>query len=219
MDEELTESLWVRIKGRAGTGDTIVGVCHRPPDQEDCTDEAFYRHRGAASCSQALTLMVDLNPNTCSRDNTSGHKETRRFLECVDDSFLLQVIEEPMRRDAMLDLVLTNREGLVGNAKVKGSLGCSDHEIVEFKILRAVRRAHSKLTNLDFRIADFGLFRDLLGRVPWDKALQGRGMDHSVDKELAGQSHSKSCSQRLDVQVETSDKWHSSGVSMVTDAV
>ncbi|GAB0204588.1 hypothetical protein GRJ2_002924400 [Grus japonensis] len=35
MDEEPTKSLWVRIKGRAGTGDTIVGVCYRPPDQED----------------------------------------------------------------------------------------------------------------------------------------------------------------------------------------
>ena len=35
MDEEPTESLCVRIKGRAGTGDIIVGVCYRPPDQED----------------------------------------------------------------------------------------------------------------------------------------------------------------------------------------
>ena len=35
MDEEPTESLWVRMKGRAGTGDIIVGVCYRPPDQED----------------------------------------------------------------------------------------------------------------------------------------------------------------------------------------
>lgn len=35
MDEELTESLWVRIKGRTGTGDFIVGVCYRPPDQKD----------------------------------------------------------------------------------------------------------------------------------------------------------------------------------------
>ncbi|GAB0176047.1 nucleoside diphosphate kinase 6 [Grus japonensis] len=67
-----------------------------------------------------------------------------------------------MRRGAMLDLVLTNKEGLVGNVKLKGSLGCSDHEMVEFKILRAARRAHSKLTTLDFRKADFGLFRDLL---------------------------------------------------------
>jgi len=35
-------------------------------------------------------------------------------------------------------------------------------------------------------------------------------MDHLVDKELAGWSHSKSCSQWLNVQVETSKKWHSS---------
>ena len=71
----------------------------------------------------------------------------------------------------MPDLVLTNKEGLVGNAKLKGSLRGSDHKTVEFKILRAPRRL---LTTLDFRRADFGLFRDLLGRVPWDKALEGR---------------------------------------------
>ena len=51
--------------------------------------------------------------------------------------------------------------------------------MVGFKILRAVRGAHSKLTTLEFRRADFGLFRDLLGRVPWDKALEGRGAQGS----------------------------------------
>ena len=47
--------------------------------------------------------------------------------------------------------------------------------MVQFRILRAARRGHSKLTTLDFRRADFGLFGVLLGRVPWDKALEGRG--------------------------------------------
>lgn len=32
MDKELTESLWVRITGTAGTGDIVVGVCCRPTD-------------------------------------------------------------------------------------------------------------------------------------------------------------------------------------------
>ncbi|GAB0204250.1 nucleoside diphosphate kinase 6 [Grus japonensis] len=73
--------------------------------------------------------------------------------------------EKPRRRNAMLDLVLSNKEGLVGNVKLKGSLGHSDDEIVEFKILRAARRVHSKLTALDFKRVDSGLFRDLLGRV------------------------------------------------------
>jgi len=44
-------------------------------------------------------------------------------------------------------------------------------------------------------------------------------MDQLVDKELAGWSLSKSFSKWLDVQVETSDKWCSSGVSTGTGAV
>ena len=78
----------------------------------------------------------------------------------------------------MLDLVLTNKEGLVGSVQLKDSLACSDHEMAEFKILRAERRVHSKLTALDIRRADFGLFRDLFGRVTWNKAL-GRGAQES----------------------------------------
>ncbi|GAB0192044.1 hypothetical protein GRJ2_001669700 [Grus japonensis] len=124
--------------------------------------------------------MGDFNhADICCRDNTVGHKQSRRFLECINDNFLLQVIEEPMRRGAMLDLVFTIKEGLLGNVKLRDSLGSSDHEMVEFKIFRAARRAHSKLTTLDFRRADFGLFRDLLGRVPWDKSLEGRGAQES----------------------------------------
>ncbi|GAB0199193.1 hypothetical protein GRJ2_002384700 [Grus japonensis] len=180
MDEEPTETLWVRIKGRARAGDIIAGVCYRPPDQGDRADEALYRQIGAASRSQALVLMGDFNhPDICWRDNAAESKQSRKFLECVDANFLLQVREEPMRRGAMLDLILTIKEGLVGNVKLKSSLGCSDHEMVDFRILRAARRACSKLTTLDFRRADFGLFRDLPGRIPWDKALEGRGAQDS----------------------------------------
>jgi len=174
------ESLWVRIKGRAGTGDTIVEIYYRPPCQEEQADEVLYRWIGAASHSQALVFMGNFkHPSICWWNNTAGHKQSRRFLECTDDNFLFQVIEEPTRRDAMLDLLLTNKEGLVGNVKLKRILGCSDDEIVEFKIRRAARRVHSKLTTLGFRRADFELFRDLLGRRPRDKTLEGRGAQES----------------------------------------
>ena len=43
MDEDPTKSRWVRIKGRTGRGDIIVGVCCRPPNQECRADEALYR--------------------------------------------------------------------------------------------------------------------------------------------------------------------------------
>jgi len=84
------------------------------------------------------------------------------------------VIKEPTRRGATLDLILINKEGLVGNVKLNNSLGCTDHEMVGFKILRAAKRVQSKLTTLDFRRAKSGLFRKLLGRVPRDEALEER---------------------------------------------
>lgn len=34
----------------------------------------------------------------------------------------------------------THTKGLVGNAKVRGGVGCSDHEMVEIRILRAGRK-------------------------------------------------------------------------------
>jgi len=120
--------------------------------------------------------MEDFNhPDTSWQDNISRHKQSRRFLDCIDANFFLQVIGEPVRRSVILDFDLIHKEGLVGNVKLKSSLGLSDHEMMEFKKLKATRRAHSKLTTLDFRKADIGLFRDLLSRVSWDKALEGRG--------------------------------------------
>ena len=40
-----------------------------------------------------------------------------------------------------------------------------------------------------------------------------------MDKDLAGWLHSKSCSQWLNVKVETSDEWQSSGTGIGTSVV
>lgn len=51
-------------------------------------------------------------------------------LESVDDKFLTQAVDSPTRNCVLLDLIITNREGLVGDAKDEGSLGCSHYEIM-----------------------------------------------------------------------------------------
>lgn len=72
-------------------------------------------------------------------------------------------------------LSVTSKEGLVVNVKLKLSLGWGDHEMMEFDILRAMRRAYRELITLDSRRADFDLFKGLPGRVPWDSVLEERG--------------------------------------------
>ena len=59
--------------------------------------------------------------------------------------------------------------------RVRGSLGCSDHDMVEFRILRGGSRAKSRIVTLDLRRANFGIFRDLSGGIPLVRALEGRG--------------------------------------------
>jgi len=53
----------------------------------------------------------------------------------MDNNFLMQMIREPMRGAAPLDLLFTNREGMVGDVEGGGCLGQSDHDMVEFSIL------------------------------------------------------------------------------------
>ncbi|XP_066858563.1 LINE-1 reverse transcriptase homolog [Anser cygnoides] len=48
--------------------------------------------------------------------------------------------------------------------------------MVEFSILGEARKGTSKTAVLDFRRADFELLRTLVGRVPWEAVLKGRGV-------------------------------------------
>ncbi|XP_054053995.1 lymphocyte function-associated antigen 3 isoform X1 [Rissa tridactyla] len=93
----------------------------------------------------------------------------------MEDNFLTQMVGEPTRGGALLDLLFTNKEGLVGDVEVGGRLGLSDHEMVKFSIHSEVRKGVNKTSILDFRCADFSLFRTLVGRVPWAVVLRDKG--------------------------------------------
>ena len=79
------------------------------------------------------------------------------------------IVEEPRRRGLVLDLVLTNKKGLLRDVMVGQSLGCSNHEIVEFKVLCGRSKAISRIATLDVGIANFDFFKDLLGLFSLEK--------------------------------------------------
>ncbi|KAK4826301.1 hypothetical protein QYF61_007148 [Mycteria americana] len=123
--DDRVECLWVRIRGKANKADIVVGVCYRPPNQDEETDELFHKQLGEASRSLALVLVGDFNlPDVCWKYNTAERKQSGRFLERVAEA----------------------------------------------------ARGVSKTATLDFRRADFGLFRRLVKRVPWEAALKGKGV-------------------------------------------
>ena len=47
--DDKVESSWVKIRGRADKADILVGICYRPPNQDEETDEVFYEQLAEAA--------------------------------------------------------------------------------------------------------------------------------------------------------------------------
>ncbi|KAK4825656.1 hypothetical protein QYF61_001479 [Mycteria americana] len=97
----------------------------------------LYTSGGSPTVAGPHTHWGNFNhPDICFEGRRTEYKHSRRFLDWIDDNSLTQVINKPTRGGALLDLLLTKKEELVGDVKVKGSPGCSNHEMAAFAILR-----------------------------------------------------------------------------------
>lgn len=54
-----------------------------------------------------------------------------KFLECIQDCFLIQLLDVLTKNEARLDLLPTNQGSLLCNISLSDSFGCSDCNIVE----------------------------------------------------------------------------------------
>ncbi|TRZ14383.1 hypothetical protein HGM15179_012724 [Zosterops borbonicus] len=98
-NEDGVECLWVRIKGEANKADIVLGVCYRPPNQEEEVDNLFYKQLENVSGSSALVLVGDFKlPDISWELNTAEKRQSRKFLECMDDNFLSQLVLEGCKK-------------------------------------------------------------------------------------------------------------------------
>lgn len=99
----------------------------------------FCKHLKKVSQSLTLVLVGDFNfQDVCWKYGTAERKQSRSFLECVEDNLLTQLMREPTREGTLLDLLFKNREGLVGDVVSGGLLGHNGYEMVEFSMLEKV---------------------------------------------------------------------------------
>ncbi|KAJ7425634.1 hypothetical protein BTVI_02330 [Pitangus sulphuratus] len=169
----------VRIRDQGNKGNLVVSVYYWPPDQGAPIDEAFLLQLHA-SCAEALVLLGDFNhPDICRKSSTVSCRQSRRNLECMESNFLTQVIDSPTRKDAILNLVITKTSELISNIKTGDSLGCSDHALVEFAVLRDMGQVRSTVRPLNFRKADFQLFKEIVNRTPMETVLRDKGVEQS----------------------------------------
>lgn len=94
-------------------------VCWRTPDQEEQVDEASYRQLE----SQALVFTEEFNhPDRCWRNNTEGHKQSRRYPECIDDTSWLKWQRSQEGKVLCWNSCSQTRRGLLGIWRSKAEL-------------------------------------------------------------------------------------------------
>ena len=89
-------------------------------------------------------------PDICWKNNTAAHMSSIKFLVCVEDCFLIQMLGVPTRNKPLLDLLLTNQENLLCSISVSDNLGCSDCNMMESGILLSTLKLSTKTKVLDF---------------------------------------------------------------------
>jgi len=75
--------------------------------------------------------------------------------------------------------MVTNKTELISDVKIAGSLGCSDHALVELAVLRDMGQVKSKVKTLSFRKANVQLFKELGNKTPWETALRDKEVEQS----------------------------------------
>ncbi|CAM5118465.1 unnamed protein product [Natator depressus] len=105
------------------------------------------------------------------RTSASNNNMAQIFLDAIADGFLHQVVAEPTRGDAILDLVLVSSEDLIEEMVVGDNLGLRDHELIQFKPNGRINKNRSVSRVFDFKRANFKKLRKLVREVDWTKEL------------------------------------------------
>lgn len=171
------ESLWIDMSPGPCKSDNIrLGAFYRPPSQSRQTDLAMIDELERGVVKNTI-ILGDFNLPRLVRDQAHTNWETELFREHFEELFLTNYIFEPTREREVLDLILTNNEGLMGGVVLGESIGNSDHSIIRFDVICTFKVKSSRLhTTLNFAKGDYNAIRSFFSGVDWKMMLEGKNV-------------------------------------------
>ena len=178
LEEDICELLWAEIPLK-NSGSYFLGVFYRPPSSDMNYLEGLKRslEKVTVVCDHTnIVLLGDFNfPDIdwdliCpSQPNVLSHYFCDNIVNFYGFS---QLIDEPTRRDAILDLVISNRPESIKNIQILDGIGSSDHNVVSLKLTCKVTRPYQRPKQIfDYKNANWDNFCLELSNIPWDAIL------------------------------------------------
>ena len=181
--EDFEEHLWLRVKLKSSDS-LIVGCIYRSPSGDPHRSIEKLRSLLTHICSlkpSHLLIVGDFNIPHIDWDQLLSFEPdshiSHRFLELISDCFLTQHVKEPTRfregqLPSLLDLVLTNEDGMVRDIQYLAPLGNSDHVVLRFDLVCYTSHKGPQHTRWNYAKGRYNLLRELLAGTDWSPMLE-----------------------------------------------
>ena len=186
---------WITVGDQDGKS-MLVGVVYRSGSSSKAIplDPDFHNMlMWAASTSHSHKVIVgDFNhpeifwsPDPAVPEGTHQDSPSRKFVECIHDTYLLQHITEPTRyregqKSTLDDLLFTNEREMVEHLVIGDPVGASDHASVSFAMSFAPRIPTRKNAVLNYHKANYEEMGKALN-INWRELFEGKSVQEMED--------------------------------------
>ncbi|CAB4040147.1 Hypothetical predicted protein, partial [Paramuricea clavata] len=157
----------------------LVLVFYRPPSTNHVYMNAFnkcLKNARVARFTQIVVLgdfnLPDMNWNTNSSTNNGTGQLYDNFTKAIRDNFLWQLVDQPTRKEHILDLVLTNIPHKISNLEIFDDTISTDHKLIEFYLdFNIPKRNKISKSVFNFKKAKWNELKIALTSASWDQVF------------------------------------------------
>ncbi|MGK2860350.1 MAG: endonuclease/exonuclease/phosphatase family protein [Chitinophagaceae bacterium] len=168
------ESIWCSIQ--CAGENTLIGVCYRAPDCCSVNDEALYSLIDMVS-KEDVIIMGDFNFPQFNWNRIETLDVEHPFIECINDNFLSQLVEEPTRGSNYLDLLFCSECSLIENVIVGEPFETSDHQVIRFNLVGKRVLSVQVKKYFNYFKADYDAIRFYARSRNWESTLGNSNVD------------------------------------------
>ena len=166
----LKDTIWVEIH-LINKDTALIGCVYRSPNNSQGENTNLYNLIEVAIKGRSHVLLVgdfnhpEVDWENETTPNNSDHKASIFMEKVIRDNFLYQHVRRPThyrgeQTPTLIDLVLTNEEGMIDNITHKAPIGHSHHQVLSFDFIAYSEEKSNEQVRYIYSKGDYDKIRD-----------------------------------------------------------
>ena len=176
--QKTSESNWFVVKTKNEVS-RIYACIYRSPNSDNENNEKLLENiRWATANYSEVVIIGDINVPAIDWENESSSTVYgRKLLDCINNSFLEQLIEKPTRfwegnNPSLLVLLITNKPDIISDLRLNDPFGKCDHVSIHFTVATEIKKCNERRIRYDYTKMDSDIFDNLIGAHNWEEKIE-----------------------------------------------